>query len=76
MQVGELKTHFSEALELVKNGEKIIVSYGKSRRKVAVIVPYSEYKNAHKIKLGLLKGKATYSIKEDFEMSMEELIGP
>ena len=75
MQIGELKTHFSQVLERVKRGEKIIISYGKSKENVAVIVPYSEYKGSDAIKLGLLQGKASYSFSEDFEMTPEELLG-
>ncbi len=73
MKVGELKTHFSEVIEQVKKGEKIIISYGKKKENVAVIVPYSEYKKNNSIKLGLLKNKATYAFKNDFEMTTEEL---
>jgi prevent-host-death family protein len=74
MQVGELKTHFSRVIERVKNGEKIVVTYGKDKRNVAVIVPYDEYKGGHSIKLGLLEGKASAVFNEDFEMTPEELI--
>ena len=75
MQIGELKTHFSQVLEQVRHGEKIIISYGKSRENVAVIVPYSEYKGTNAIQLGLLRGKASYTFSDDFEMTAEELIG-
>jgi prevent-host-death family protein len=43
--VGEIKVHFSDVLERVKGGEKIAVSYGKKRKKVAVIVPYDEVRS-------------------------------
>lgn len=75
MQVGELKSGFSRVIERVRKGEKIVVSYGKNRRNVAVIVPYSEYKGTNAIKLGLLKGKASCAFKKDFEMTSEELVG-
>ena len=42
--VGEIKAHFSDVLERVKGGEKIAVAYGKKKKKVAVIVPYDEYR--------------------------------
>ena len=76
MQVGELKTRFSEVIEWVKKGEKVVVTYGRSKENVAVIVPYDEYNGNHSIKLGLLKGKATCVFKDDFEMTEEELIAP
>ena len=75
MQVGNLKTHFSEVIERVKNGEKIVIAYGRSRKNVAVIVPYAEYAGAHSIKLGLLKKKARYTFKKNFPMTTEELAG-
>ena len=75
MQIGELKAKFSQVIERVKRGEKIIVSYGKSKENVAVIVPYAEYKQTNSIKLGLLKGKASYAFADDFEMTSQELLG-
>lgn len=75
MQIGELKTHFSQVLERVRRGEKIVISYGRSRKNIAVIVPYSEYKGTNAIKLGFLRGKASYSFSDDFEMTPEELLG-
>ena len=75
MQVGELKSNFSRVIEQVKNGEKIVVSYGKSKENVAVIVPYAEFKGTNSIKLGMLKGKATYKFSDDFQMTPEELLG-
>ena len=75
MQIGELKAKFSQVIERVKRGEKIIVSYGKSKENVAVIVPYAEYRRTNSIKLGLLKGKASYAFADDFEMSSQDLLG-
>ncbi len=40
LTIGELKGRFSEVLEKVKLGEKIVISYGKKREKVAVFFPY------------------------------------
>jgi prevent-host-death family protein len=76
MQIGELKTHFSEVIERVKSGEKIVVSYGRKKENVAVIIPYSEFKRTRAIRIGLLKGKAGYKFKKDYEMTDEELLNP
>ena len=54
MPVGELKRRFSEVIEAIKNGERIIVSYGKKKTKIAVIVPFSQYAKENGVKLGLL----------------------
>ena len=75
MQIGDLKTNFSQVIERVKKGEKVVISYGRSRENVAVIVPYSEYKGTNAITLGLLAGKATYQFAEDFAVTPEELLG-
>lgn len=75
MQVGELKARFSEIIEKVKGGEEIIVSYGKKREDVAVLIPYRTYSQTNRIKLGALKGKASVRFGEEFEISSEELIG-
>ena len=71
--VGELKTHFSEILSDVKAGEEVVITYGKKKENIAVIIPYAEYKKKNSIRLGLLKDKKM-KIHGDFEMSEEELI--
>jgi prevent-host-death family protein len=75
MPVGELKRHFSEVIEAVKNGEQIVISYGKNKKKIAVIIPFSQYAKENSIRLGLLKDKATCIFADDFEMTAEELVG-
>jgi prevent-host-death family protein len=42
--VGDFKTHFSEVMERVRLGEEIIISYGKKKENVAVLIPYAAYK--------------------------------
>jgi prevent-host-death family protein len=74
MPVGEMKTHFSEVIEAVKKGEQIIISYGKKRKNIAVIVPYSQYEKTNGIRLGLLKDKAKCGFAEDFKITTEELV--
>jgi len=43
MTVAEVKSHFSDALDLVQKGEEIVISFGKRKEKVAVLVPFSRY---------------------------------
>ena len=73
LPVGELKTNFSEVLSDVKAGEEIVITYGKKKENIAVIIPYASYKKKNSIRLGLLKDKKI-KIHDDFEMSEEELI--
>ncbi len=75
MPVGELKTHFSEVIEAIKKGEQIVISYGKKKKNIAVIVPFSQYEKKNSVKLGLLKNKAKCVFADDFEITTEELVG-
>lgn len=70
--VGEFKTHFSEIIERVRAGEEIIISYGKKKENVAVLIPYADYKTK-KIRLGILQNKS-FKIHDDFQMSEEALL--
>ena len=70
--VGDFKTHFSEMIERVRSGEEIIISYGKKKENVAVLIPYAAYKTK-KIRLGLLQDKS-FKIHDDFKMTEEELL--
>lgn len=71
-QVGEFKTRFSEIIEWVKSGEEILLTYGKRREKVAVLVPYAAYQS-NSIKVGIFQGERL-RIHDDFEMTDEELL--
>ena len=74
LAVGEFKSHFSEVLDDVKNGEEFVVCYGRKKEKVAVLVPYEKYQKKP-VKLGVLEGIATYKFHDDFGMTDEEFIG-
>lgn len=77
IQVAELKSHFSDILKTIKNdGEKFIIEYGKQHEKIAMIIPYDknlELENEREF--GLYKGRGSFSLKKDFAMSDEELLG-
>ena len=72
MAVGELKAQFSKVLEEVKNGKKVGILYGRTKKPVAMIVPYNEGKKGRR-KIGILDGKATIQFRDDFKMTTEEL---
>jgi prevent-host-death family protein len=74
ISVGELKARLSEVLKRVGEGEEIVISYGKSRKKVAVILPYNRYRPKKERKLGLLKGRGSFVIHEGFKMSDTEML--
>lgn len=71
--VGELKKHFSEIIDRIKSGEEVLITYGKKKESVAVIVPYTSYIKKNKIRLGSLQHKKM-RFRDDFEMSEEELV--
>jgi antitoxin (DNA-binding transcriptional repressor) of toxin-antitoxin stability system len=74
LTIGELKTSFSEVLKKIRSGQEIVISYGKKREKVAVLVPYSAYVSTPERSLGLLKDRAGCIIHDDFEISEKEIL--
>ena len=68
----QIKNNLAKIFEMVSNGEEIIVSKNKGKERVAIILPYEKYKKERP--LGILKGKATFEIKEDFKMTEQELL--
>jgi antitoxin (DNA-binding transcriptional repressor) of toxin-antitoxin stability system len=74
MTVAEFKPRFSEVLDAVRQGESIAVTYGRSKRTIAVFQPPPKAKKRAR-PLGLLEGKASFKIGRDFEMDESELLG-
>jgi antitoxin (DNA-binding transcriptional repressor) of toxin-antitoxin stability system len=75
LPVGELKAQFSEVLEKVKQGERFGILYGKKKKPIAMIVPFSEVEEKKERKLGILEGKFHVQFSTDFKMTEEELLG-
>ncbi|MDA0836235.1 MAG: type II toxin-antitoxin system Phd/YefM family antitoxin [Planctomycetota bacterium] len=75
LPVGEFKANFSSVIKEVQGGEPVTITYGKKKDKLAVLVPYEKYVKQRRRNLGLLVGKATFKINEDWKMSEEELLG-
>ncbi len=72
--VGELKAQFSEILDKVQLGESFGILYGKKKRPVAMIVPFTEKKSKKPRELGLLEGKVNITFARNFKMTEEELL--
>jgi len=70
----EVINNFLNILKMVQGGEEIVIKDDKNKKNMAVIMPYKKYTEKKERQLGILKGKATYEIKEDFEMTDEELL--
>ena len=75
MTVGALKTHFSEVLERVQDGESVTVLYGRTKKPVAKLVPL-DYGLTEKRPIGLYEGKMKFHITDDFKFrTTEEFLG-
>lgn len=74
MTIGELKARFSEVLEQVKQGETVVICYGKQKEKVAAIIPYHQLIPAAERPLGLLQERASCTLHDDFAVSDEEFL--
>ncbi|XOF33453.1 MAG: type II toxin-antitoxin system Phd/YefM family antitoxin [Candidatus Electrothrix sp. YB6] len=63
-------------LDLVSKGEEIVIRNEHNQENIAVIIPYAKYRRQYrkKRKLGILKGKAGFRIKDDFAITDEELL--
>jgi antitoxin (DNA-binding transcriptional repressor) of toxin-antitoxin stability system len=73
LAVGELKTRLSKILEEVQHGEKVRILYGRSKKPIAMIVPFIEQEKTER-KIGILDGKTRIEFRDDFEMTAEELL--
>jgi hypothetical protein len=74
LTVGELKARFSEALGQLRKGEEIVICYGKKRKKVGVLMPYSHFHKKPERPLGLLKNRARCVIHDDFKLTDEQML--
>jgi antitoxin (DNA-binding transcriptional repressor) of toxin-antitoxin stability system len=73
LTVAEVKTHFSDILFQVQNGERVKILYGKSRKPIAMIIPFEDTNIPRKI--GVLDGIASYKEDNDGKISLEEFLG-
>lgn len=74
LTVGEFKAKFSEILSKVLQGESVGITYGKAKKKVAALVPYSKLISTNNLKLGLLEGKASFKVRKSFKITDQELL--
>jgi len=70
--IGEMKSRFSEIIGELRKGREIIVSYGKKKEKIAVLVPYAKYRNKPERKLGILKDVGNCNIHKNFKINDDE----
>ncbi len=68
----EMKDHIPDILRLIRNGEEVVIVDEHNQEKIAVILPYRESPQKKERPLGILKGKASYRIHDDFKITDEE----
>ena len=77
IQVWHLKAEFSKILsQIEKNGEKFVIEYGRSHKKIAMLIPYDESLEDQTPRVfGILKNQASFTLSEDFGMTDDEFLG-
>jgi prevent-host-death family protein len=73
--VGEFKSKFSEILDWIRKGEEVIVSYGRKKEEVAVLIDIKKFRKPKKRKLGALNGKVKVKFSRNFKITTEEFLG-
>jgi len=71
--ITDIETNFSDVLTRVKNGERFKILYDNFEEPVAMIVPI-ENRNL-KREIGILDGKAAFTINGDGKISEDEFLG-
>ena len=72
--IGEFKANLSSYAEKIQNGEEIVVTHGRKKKKIFRVLPFREDK-PKKRKLGILEGKVKVVFHDDWQVSDEELLG-
>jgi len=72
LQATQIAPNFSKIAENLQKGKRFGILYGKTKKPVAMLVPYEE--KTRKRKIGILDGKAKIEFAENFEMTTEELL--
>jgi prevent-host-death family protein len=73
MTVAEFKARFSEVLESVKRGESVEVTYGRSKKAVAIVGPPRK-RRLRRRSGGILTGKVSFEMAPGFEIDESELL--
>ena len=72
--MGEFKSKFSQILDWIRSGEEVVVSYGRKKEEVAVLIDIKKHRKAPKRKFGILEGKGSFKIHDGFEMTDDEVL--
>ena len=70
--VADIESNFSNVLDRVKNGEKFKILHDSIEKPVAIIIPIENVSTLRKI--GILDGRARFTINGDGKISEEEFL--
>ncbi len=70
----QVKDNISKIFEIVKKGEDVLIKDDHNQENIAIIIPYKKFLLKKDRPLGILKGKASFKIKDDFKITDEELL--
>lgn len=73
--IGEFKANLSTLTDKILKGEEVVVTRGRTKKKILRVLAFNEEAKPKKRKLGPLEGKGSFKIHDGFEMSAEELLG-
>lgn len=74
LAINDLKYDLGNMLNILESGESIELKEDTGSAAFAIIMPLVN-KSTNKRNIGILDGKVNYVIKDNFEMTEEELIG-
>lgn len=75
LNAGDLINDPSKVLDIVSGGEEVTFRSDKRHRNIAVLIPFDKYRVLNKKrKLGILESKASFTLREDFKITGEELL--
>ena len=66
----QITSNFAKIAANLQKGKQFGIIYGKTKKPVAMLVPFEEKKR----KIGILDGKAKIEFASDFEFTTEELL--
>lgn len=76
--VADFKSQFSDVLDKVRQGEEVVLGYGRKKEKIAVLVPYEKYRRTmakgRGRRAGSLSGKGKVIFQDDFKISDDDLL--
>jgi antitoxin (DNA-binding transcriptional repressor) of toxin-antitoxin stability system len=74
VSVACFKAQFSDLLTRVRKGERIAIQYGRRKETVAILIPAPGDNETPVRPLGILRGKASFRLREGFKMTEDDFL--